>query len=83
MKQHRFDKDFQSIMEAVNDVYFEAHHESDMSDEELEEYYSNYSEKEVEDMIDGILKDMYYDPKLYESDEAMEEGVKDALKETC
>ena len=39
MKQHRFDKNFQMIVEAVQDVYNESHDDG-MTDDEMEEYLS-------------------------------------------
>ncbi len=46
MRQHRFDKNFQLIVEAVQNVYNEV-----MSDEEMEEYFSNFSEAELDELV--------------------------------
>jgi len=78
MKQHRFDKNFQMIVEAVNEVYKETHH--DISDEELEEYYSSVSEAEVDKVVSDALKEIQESGAIFESEEDLEEGIKDIIK---
>lgn len=78
MKQHRFDKNFQMIVEAVQEVYNETHH--DISDEELEEYYSSFSEAEVDKVVSDALKEIQESGAIFESEEDLEEGIKDIIK---
>ncbi len=78
MKQHRFDKNFQMIIEAVQEVYNETHH--DISDEELEEYYSSFSEAEVDKVVSDALKEIQESGAIFESEEDLEEGVMDVIK---
>lgn len=78
MKQHRFDKNFQMIVEAVQEVYNETN--DDISDEELEEYYSSFSEAEVDKVVSDALKEIQESGAIFESEEDLEEGIKDIIK---
>ena len=78
MKQHRFDKNFKMIIEAVQEVYNENHHE--ISDEELEEYYSSFSEAEVDKVVSDALKQIQENGSIFENEEELEEGIRASIK---